>query len=48
MNIDAKKYWVSGHKKYLITPWIDKPSIFATQVIGYLPQKGKLLDLGAG
>lgn len=48
MNIDARKYWVGGHKKYLTTSWIDKPTIFATQVIKYFPRKGKLLDLGAG
>lgn len=48
MKLTPKRYWISGHKRYLTLPWIDKPSIFATQVIKYLPKNGKLLDLGAG
>jgi len=48
MNIDARRYWIGGHKKYLTTPWINKPTIFATQVVKHFPKKAKLLDLGAG
>lgn len=28
--------------------WVTRPSIFAETVKGYLPKKGKVLDLGAG
>jgi SAM-dependent methyltransferase len=40
--------WSDLHKSYTSQSWIDKPSIFAEQVIEYLPKQGKLLDLGAG
>jgi len=48
MGLGARKYWVRGHQKYLELSWIDKPSIFATQIIKYFPERGTLLDLGAG
>lgn len=48
MKPDARKYWVSGHRKYSELSWIDKPSIFATRVIKHFPKNGILLDLGAG
>ncbi len=40
--------WNQLHKQYKDTDWIDKPNIFATEIIQYLPRLGKLLDLGAG
>lgn len=40
--------WEKLHKHYDGKDWLDKPSIFAEQVVGYLPASGSLLDLGAG
>jgi ubiquinone/menaquinone biosynthesis C-methylase UbiE len=48
MRLDVTKYWTGGHEKYSTLDWIDKPTIFAKQIIKYLPKKTKLLDLGAG
>ena len=45
MKFDIVKYWTGGHKKYLTLDWIDKPTIFAKQIINYLPKKTNLLDL---
>jgi len=46
--MDEKEYWKNKHHKCLTQDWIDKPSVFAQYAIDYLPEKGKLLDLGAG
>ena len=44
----SKKYWEEKLKVYASKDWGDKPTIFAAQITGYLPKKGKLLELGAG
>lgn len=40
--------WSDLHKTYKQQDWIDKPSIFAEQVIQYFPKNGSVLELGAG
>lgn len=40
--------WQELHEQYEDKDWLDKPSIFAEQVVPYLPTGGSLLDLGAG
>jgi SAM-dependent methyltransferase len=40
--------WDNLHKKYAQADWINRPNIFAEQVIEFLPSGGTLLDLGAG
>lgn len=40
--------WTNLHKHYRSQDWIDKPSLFAAQVVEMLPTKGTLLELGAG
>lgn len=40
--------WQDIHKNYKEQDWIDKPSIFAEQVMPYFPERGKVLELGAG
>lgn len=44
----AKSVWQDLHKDYSGRDWIDKPSIFAEQVIDLFPHSGDLLELGAG
>jgi SAM-dependent methyltransferase len=34
--------------KYAASDWIDKPSLFAQTAVAYFPEKGKILELGAG
>ena len=46
--MNAKSYWNNKHLDYAKKDWIDKPTIFAQFVLGYLPKSGKLLELGAG
>jgi len=41
-------YWEELHKRYDDFDWTEKPSIFAEEVIQYLPKHGTLLDIGAG
>jgi SAM-dependent methyltransferase len=41
-------YWQKKHTKYADQDWITKPTIFATQMVGYFPKKGHILELGAG
>jgi ubiquinone/menaquinone biosynthesis C-methylase UbiE len=41
-------YWQIKHQKYATTKWINKPTIFAKQIIKILPKNTKLIDLGAG
>jgi SAM-dependent methyltransferase len=41
--------WAKKHQQqYAGSDWIDKPSLFAQEVIGYFPKAGKVLELGAG
>ncbi len=46
--MDPKDYWVKKHTKYSSEDWISKPTLFATQIVSYLPKSGTILDLGAG
>lgn len=46
--MDPKEYWKIKHQKYAQEDWIDKPSLFAQFSLKYFPNKGTLLDLGAG
>lgn len=43
-----KDYWKKIHELYSKKDWINNTTIFAQFVVGYLPEQGKLLDLGAG
>lgn len=40
--------WQDLHNDYKDRDWIGKPSLFAETAITYFPDKGKVLDLGAG
>jgi 8-oxo-dGTP pyrophosphatase MutT (NUDIX family) len=40
--------WDKLHEHYEKQDWINKPNIFATEVIQYFPKKGKTLCLGDG
>jgi len=42
------KAWKKLHDHYKKQDWINKPNIFAEFVVQYFPEKGELLDLGAG
>ncbi len=46
--MNDSQFWTSYHQKYAEVEWITKPTLFAEQIITRLPQKGTLLDLGAG
>lgn len=48
MKRDERQYWHTVHLKYAKRDWITKPTLFAKQVVKFIPQKGKLLDLGTG
>lgn len=47
-KFNPKEYWDSKHKKYESLDWIDKPTIFAKEALKYFPDKGTILELGAG
>ncbi len=40
--------WSNLHKRYAEKDWSKLPSIFATEVLPYLPAHGSLLELGTG
>jgi len=40
--------WSEIHSHYEKQDWINKPSLFAKEVVKYFPSSGKVLDLGAG
>jgi SAM-dependent methyltransferase len=44
----SQDVWADLHKHYRMQDWIDKPSLFAAQVIDYFPAKSDILELGAG
>lgn len=46
--MDSASFWDKKHIDYSSKDWINKPTIFATQVVSYFPENGMLLDLGAG
>ena len=41
-------FWNEKHIDYSSKNWINKPTIFAQEVVSFFPRRGKLLDLGAG
>lgn len=44
----ADQTWDGLHTFYSQQDWIDKPNIFADQVLEYFPKSGRLLSLGDG
>lgn len=48
MEDQLKQYWNGAHEKYADADWINKPTVFAEQVLAYIPSEGKLLDAGCG
>lgn len=40
--------WDKLHESYKDQDWIDKPNIFATEIVKYIKSKSKILELGAG
>lgn len=41
-------HWDEKRKAYRAADWSMRPSLFAQEVVHYLPASGTLLDLGAG
>lgn len=48
MNDSVKSYWTKAHEKYSAHGLGVKTTKFAEETLGYLPDSGTLLDLGAG
>lgn len=48
MQPTNQQYWNEALKRYSSKDWVDKPTIFAEQIISYLPQSGSLLELASG
>ena len=46
--MDLPTYWSNKLSQYSTEEWSNKPNIFATEILEYLPKTGKLLELGAG
>ena len=46
MNTDSN--WKKKHELYQKQDWINKPSIFAEEILEYLPSSGTILCLGEG
>lgn len=44
----SQDVWADLHKRYRTQDWIDKPSLFAAQVVDYFPPQADILELGAG
>lgn len=40
--------WDKLHNRYKDEDWIDKPNIFAEEIIKYLKKDSKILELGQG
>jgi SAM-dependent methyltransferase len=40
--------WKELHANYRHQDWLEKPSLFAETAVQYFPEKGKILELGAG
>ncbi len=40
--------WNNLHSRYSKQDWINKPNIFAKEILKYIPKGAKLLELGAG
>ena len=43
-----QKEWDEKHIKYSDAEWINKPTIFATQITSFFPKTGRILDIGCG
>ncbi len=48
MNDAKNNAWNNLHKYYQSQDWINKPNIFAKEILKYIKQGSKILDLGAG
>jgi ubiquinone/menaquinone biosynthesis C-methylase UbiE len=48
MRYDQSDVWAKKHALYSKAYWVNKPNIFAEEVLEYLPQKSRVLDLGSG
>ena len=46
--MEAKKEWKSIHSNYSNQDWVNKPSLFAEEIISLFPKKGKMLEIGGG
>lgn len=46
--MNPQDYWQAKHPDYSQKDWIKKPTIFATQIVKFFPQSGRILELGAG
>jgi SAM-dependent methyltransferase len=46
--MSSQDTWSGLHEIYKKEDWINKPSLFAQEVLEYLPKTGSLLELGAG
>jgi len=44
----SNKAWNKLHDGYKEQDWINKPNIFAKEVVKYFPEKARILELGAG
>lgn len=44
----SQDVWADLHKHYRAQDWIDKPSLFAAQVVDFFPANSDILELGAG
>ena len=42
------KVWDDLHRRYKEKDWIDKPNLFAQEVLKYFPDRARVLELGAG
>lgn len=48
MDDTKNNAWNNLHKHYQSQDWINKPNIFAEEILKYLKQDAKILELGAG
>ncbi len=48
MSRDHTDYWIKKLGKYETASWSGGPSLFAKQAIKFFPEKGRILELGAG
>ena len=48
MNDAKNNAWNNLHKYYQSQDWINKPNVFAEEIVKYIKQGAKILELGAG
>jgi len=48
MNDNKNDAWDNLHKFYKTQDWINKPNVFAEEIVKYIKQGAKILELGAG